>query len=456
MSALQKLGSQATGAHTPLSGRAFVGETLGGKYRVTRVLGLGGMGIVCEARHIELGGRRFAVKLVQRYFAGSELAVARFRREVRAIAAIESDHIVQVTDVGVDETFGLYMVMEFLQGEDLSSHLHRVGQIKPIEAVKIAHQIARGLAKAHEARIIHRDLKPGNVFLTRRDDGSVCVKIYDFGISKLVGDPEKTGTWNAELTAVGMPVGTPQYMSPEQAHGRSDLDPRSDVWSLGAVLFEMLAGRGPYPPRGRVHHTIMRVMSEDPPLLEQVAPWVPVAVAQIVDGALQRDRDRRIPDCNVFAEMLERAMPAAFGMGPARADDEVTVVASRAQPPSDPPPAMTDGDRAGPPRPPTHAPETLTTPRPRQENPEAFEDPHDHHATVVDPVIDLADTSHMRLAAPKNAPNAASPKRRGRGVAALAVLGLATLVAVLVASQAGHIARSSFRSSVAPVPALSR
>jgi serine/threonine-protein kinase len=264
------------------------------------------MGVVCEARHLELGGRRFAVKLVQRYFAGSDIAMARFRREVRAVAAVESDHIVQVTDVGVDEKFGLYMVMEFLQGEDLSTYLHRMAQIKPIEAVKIAHQIARGLAKAHAARIIHRDLKPGNIFLTRREDGSLCVKIYDFGISKLVGDPEKTGTWNAELTGVGMPVGTPQYMSPEQAHGVTDLDARSDVWSLGAVLFEMLAGRGPYPPRGRAHHTIMRVMTEPPPLLETVAPWVPAQVAQVVNAALERDRDRRIPDCNAFADMLER------------------------------------------------------------------------------------------------------------------------------------------------------
>src|SRR5215471_16975002 len=118
MSALPKPAADAAGQPAP-GGRAFVGETLGGKYQVTRVIGVGGMGVVCEARHVELGGRRFAVKLVQRYFAGSDIAMARFRREVRAVAAIESDHIVQVTDVGVDEKFGLYMVMEFLQGEDL-------------------------------------------------------------------------------------------------------------------------------------------------------------------------------------------------------------------------------------------------------------------------------------------------------------------------------------------------
>jgi serine/threonine-protein kinase len=444
MSALPKLGPDATSNHTP-TGRAFVGATLGGKYQVVRVLGVGGMGVVCEARHMELGGRRFAVKLVQRYFAGSDIAMARFRREVRAVAAIESDHIVQVTDVGVDEKFGLYMVMEFLQGEDLSSYLHRLGQMKPIEAVKIGHQIARGLAKAHAARIIHRDLKPGNIFLTRREDGSLCVKIYDFGISKLVGDPDKTGTWNAELTGVGMPVGTPQYMSPEQAHGVNDLDARSDVWSLGAVLFEMLAGRGPYPPRGRAHHTIMRVMTEVPPLLESVAPWVPIEVARVVNAALQRDRDQRIPDCGAFADMLERAMPLAFGGAgpsprPTRVDatDEVTVVVPR----SDPRLAMTNDPRLADtmraPRPPTHAPMTLTTPLPHPRRGEL--------ADALEP-MDADATSHMRIKP--------APQKRARGLVGLAILGVTIACAVALGSHAGRMARGTFHYSVAPASALS-
>jgi serine/threonine protein kinase len=389
---------------------------------------------------------------VQRYFAGSDIAMARFRREVRAVAAIESDHIVQVTDVGVDEKFGLYMVMEFLQGEDLSSYLHRLGQIKPIEAVKIAHQAARGLAKAHAARIIHRDLKPGNIFLTQRDDGSVCVKIYDFGISKLLGDPDKTGTWNAELTGVGMPVGTPQYMSPEQAHGVTDLDPRSDVWSLGAVLFEMLAGRGPYPPRGRAHHTIMRVMTEAPPLLESVAPWVPIEVAKVVNAALQRDRDQRIPDCNAFAEMLERAMPLAFGgpmiaPRPTRVDDEVTMVGPRPRPSSDPRMAMTNDPRFAPtvraPGPPTHAPQTLTTPLPQPQQGEL--------ADSLEPFDDVA-TSHMRVVSPQEA----ALRTRPRGLLGLAVLVLAIAAAVAIGGHAGRIARGTFHYSVAPAAALTR
>jgi serine/threonine-protein kinase len=432
MSASPKIAVDATGTYTPLTGRAYVGATLGGKYQVTRVLGVGGMGVVCEARHVELGGRRFAVKLVQRYFAGSDIAMARFRREVRAIAAIESDHIVQVTDVGVDEKFGLYMVMEFLQGEDLAAYVHRSGQLKPIEAVKIAHQIARGLAKAHAARIIHRDLKPGNVFLTKREDGSLCVKIYDFGISKLLGDPDKTGTWNAELTGVGMPVGTPQYMSPEQAQGM-ELDPRTDVWSLGAVLFEMLAGQGPYPPRGRAHHTIMRVMTEDPPPIEKVAPWVPPSVARVVNMALARDRDQRIEDCGAFAELLERAMPVAFGGAVAsaeRTDDEVTVVSPPPRSPSSDPRLAPTAHAI---HPPTPAPYTLTTPLP--------------------PRLDQPPSSHMRISPWSSA---APRKRGGRGAVGLTILGLAICAAVAIGGHAGKLARGTCRYAVAPASALAR
>src|SRR5512140_2365333 len=164
-----KLDPEATTTYTPSPGRAFMGVTLGGKYEVTGILGVGGMGVVCEARHAQLGGKRFAVKLVQRYFAGSDLAAARFRREVRAIAAVESEHIVQVTDVGQDPELGVYMVMEFLTGEDLATHLHRVKRLPIVDALKIAHQIARGLGAAHAANILHRDLKPGNVFLIPRE-----------------------------------------------------------------------------------------------------------------------------------------------------------------------------------------------------------------------------------------------------------------------------------------------
>lgn len=327
---------EATTTYTPPATRvagAFIGAVLGGKYEVTGVLGVGGMGVVCEARHRELGGKRFAVKLMQRFFAGSELASARFRREVRALAAVENEHIVQITDVGVDAEHGLYMVMELLHGEDLASYLARSGRMRTADALRVALQVARALGAAHAAGILHRDLKPGNVFLVRRDDDAPFVKLFDFGISKNLANIDgegASGTWSADLTGVGMPVGTPQYMSPEQAQGVSDVDGRTDVWALGAVLFEMLAGRSPFVPKGRAHHTLMRVMTEAPPRIEQVAPWVPPAVARVVNAALSRDRERRIPDCKAFAELLEMAL----GVAPSgarelvrpRTDREVTVV----------------------------------------------------------------------------------------------------------------------------------
>jgi eukaryotic-like serine/threonine-protein kinase len=406
-----------------------VGATLGGKYQVTRVLGVGGMGVVCEARHLELGGKRFAVKLVQRYFAGSDIAIARFRREVRAVAAIESDHIVQVTDVGIDQKFGLYMVMEFLQGEDLAMYLHKNRHVKPIEAVKIAHQIARGLAKAHAARIIHRDLKPGNVFLTRREDGTTCVKVYDFGISKLLGDPDKTGTWSVELTGIGMPVGTPQYMSPEQAHGAEDLDARTDVWSLGAVLFEMLAGRPPYVAKGRAHNTILRVMTEAPPRLQEVAPWVPPAVADVVNAALERERERRIPDCGVFAELLERAMPLAFGGSPSGSQHRYEDVTAIAAPMRAAPASHLE----------IHDAQTVRTPL----SPEARRE----LAALLEPE---PPSSHMRLS--RRAP----PRRGMRGLVGLVMLSCAIAGAIAIEGHASKAARGLARYAVAPASAPAR
>ncbi len=460
-----KLDPEATTTYTPSPGRAFMGATLGGKYEVTGILGVGGMGVVCEARHTQLGGKRFAVKLVQRFFAGSDLAAARFRREVRAVAAVESDHIVQITDVGTDDQFGLFMVMEYLQGEDLATHLHRVGRMKTVDALKIAHQIALGLDAAHAANIIHRDLKPGNVFLLPRADGAPFVKIFDFGISKQMGDPDKSGTWSAELTGVGMPVGTPQYMSPEQAQGIPDLDPRTDVWALGAVLFEMLAGRSPYEPKGRAHHTIMRILTEAPPRLEQVAPWVPPAVARIVNAALARDRDQRIPDCRSFAELLEQAIPGALRTSsPRRAptDNEVTRVAPN---PTNPPPNRApypsiDVEVSVAARPPL-----LTTPLPEQLNPYATatlppapRGPASHIRVMRDigeeqtVVIDLPGTP-TPTQTPTQPPMRVAQPRRGRGMVGMLAFSLALAAVVLVAGHAAKGGRFPTLRTYAAAPA---
>ena len=176
-------------------GQALVGATIAGKYRIKRLIGVGGMGSVYEGQHVDLA-KRVAVKIIDSAAVMSPELATRFKREARAASAVESEGIVQVFDVGRDPQVGLYMVMEFLQGEDLEMRLRRqVGRrLDPLIAADIGHQVARALAKAHGARVIHRDLKPANIFLTDRDDGSTRVKVLDFGISKLLASEQSMAT----------------------------------------------------------------------------------------------------------------------------------------------------------------------------------------------------------------------------------------------------------------------
>ncbi len=289
---------------------SLVGLAVGGKYEIRRVLGAGGMGVVCEAVHLDLG-KRVAVKLIDKSMKESELIVARFRREARAAGQINSEHIVDVFDVGADARVGLYMVMEHLTGEDLQGRLERDKRIDVKTGVMIAHQIARALAKAHEAGVIHRDLKPANVYLTQRDNGQMLVKLLDFGVSKLLVD----GPGNARITGSGTPIGTPLYMSPEQAEGRDDVDGRADIWSLGAVMYEALAGAPPFADRGSYHGTIVGILTSRPKLLQDAAPWVPPELAKVVDAMLVHDRDARIPDAATVTQRLLDAFPTVLPDG---------------------------------------------------------------------------------------------------------------------------------------------
>jgi serine/threonine-protein kinase len=288
-------------APTAATGENLVGSTVAGKYRVSRLLGAGGMGAVYEAEHVELG-KRVAIKVIRPTFAASEEISERFRREARAASLVESDGIVQVFDVGQDAAAGLYMVMELLQGEDLSVRLAREPRLPAPLAVGIAIQAARALAKAHAAGVIHRDLKPANLFLVEAEDGSLRVKVLDFGISKLTRDqPEASG--NGALTRTGAVLGTAQYMSPEQAQGLP-VDARTDVWSLGAVLFEALAGRSAFRDMDTYEQTIIQIVTTSPSPLRVVAPWVDPGVAAVVDAALSPGIDDRIRDCAALVERL--------------------------------------------------------------------------------------------------------------------------------------------------------
>jgi len=164
-----------------------LGATIAGKYRLRRRIGIGGMGTVYEAEHVELG-KRVAIKIIDADGAMSAELVLRFKREARTASAVESENIVQVFDVGFDPEAGLFMVMEYLVGEDLEHRLRREGKLDVATAVHVAHQTARALAKAHASRVVHRDLKPANIFLTSTEDGALRVKVLDFGISKITSD----------------------------------------------------------------------------------------------------------------------------------------------------------------------------------------------------------------------------------------------------------------------------
>ena len=203
-----------------------LGATYADKYRIVRVLGEGAMGAVYEAQHVDTG-RRLAVKVIHRELINDAI-LTRFEREARAAGAIETQHIAEVIDAGKDAASGTpYLVMEYLEGEDLQHLLERLGPLPPDLALRIAAQACLGLAKAHEVSVVHRDIKPGNIFLARREEGEIVVKIVDFGIAKIkaaqLGQGEGTG-----LTRTGTIVGTPLYMSPEQARGVRDLDARTD------------------------------------------------------------------------------------------------------------------------------------------------------------------------------------------------------------------------------------
>jgi serine/threonine protein kinase len=285
-----------------------IGATLAGKYTLTRLIGSGAFGAVYEAMNVELE-KRVAVKLIDPEYVRHEEVVARFQIEAKAASRVESEHIIQVFDVGSDETHGLYQVMELLHGEDLADRLDREFKLSPSLAVHIATQAARGLAKAHAAGVVHRDLKPANLFLVTREDGSLLVKIVDFGISKLIGHREP-GAKGRALTRTGTSVGTPNYMSPEQARGL-DVDGRTDVWALGLVLYEMLSGAPGYPHEASYEDTVIAIATAPEPRILDVAPWVPKEVAAVVDKAITRDLVERVPDCTELARLLTEAMPNA-------------------------------------------------------------------------------------------------------------------------------------------------
>jgi serine/threonine-protein kinase len=278
-----------------------VGTVLGEHYRITRLIGVGGMGAIYEASHLG-AGKRVAVKLMSKQLAAHPEALARFRREVKVTTELAHPHIVDVFDFGESPTGEPYLVMEFLDGEDLGHRLEREGSVPLAVAVQIIKQVASALSVAHAEGVVHRDLKPDNVFLLRVADGEVFVKIVDFGISKVL---KATTT---KLTVARAVVGTPEFMAPEQASGRIDwIDHRTDQWALAVLAWHMLSGRLPFW-KPEVNLILTQVISEDPtPLHPDLAPLIPREVDKVLRRALSKKREDRFPTINAFARAFEAA-----------------------------------------------------------------------------------------------------------------------------------------------------
>jgi eukaryotic-like serine/threonine-protein kinase len=284
-----------------------IGETLNGQYRIVRQLGGGGMGAVFEAEDTT-SGEHVAVKVISTGdLAKDKALIGRFQREAKAASSVDTDHIVRVLQTGTDPTSGQpFMVMEYLLGEDVSHLFRRLGPLPPELALRIGAQACAGLQKAHEQNVIHRDIKPANLFLAQKARTDLLVvKILDFGIAKIRMD-KANGTDTTGLTRTGSMVGSPLYMSPEQARGSKTIDHRADLWSLGIVLYQALTGRTPNQDIDALGELIIAICSELPRPVQEVAPWVDPAVAAIVHGVLRFDPGERF---QTAAEMLAAIRP---------------------------------------------------------------------------------------------------------------------------------------------------
>ena len=268
---------------------------IGGKYRIERLLGRGGMGTVYAATHVHLN-TQVALKFLNPNFLDNAQVVERFMREAHATARLNSEHVCRVMDVDRDGT--PFIVMEMLDGTDLSRLIRSRGPLGHETAADYVAQACAGLAEAHAAKIVHRDLKPGNLFLARRGDGSQLVKVLDFGVAKSQAQQDFSLTQTANV------VGSPGYMSPEQLRSSKVVDVRTDVWALGVILYELVVGRQPFRAEAITDLALMITLDPTPPLL-----GVPPKYAAIVNRCLEKSPDKRYPDVMSLAAALVEFVP---------------------------------------------------------------------------------------------------------------------------------------------------
>jgi serine/threonine protein kinase len=279
------------------TGSSLINETIG-NYRVVGLLGEGGMGVVYLAQHPVIG-RQVAIKLLHAALARDQDIVARFFNEARAIHMIGHENIVEILDFGQTASGQPYFIMEYLRGESLSEAVAR-GVMPQEEVELIAGQMCTALAAAHSKGIVHRDLKPHNVQLCQHADGRMLVKILDFGVAKILTAPDGSPSVK---TRTGSLVGTPLYMSPEQCKGAGVVDHRTDIYSLGVMLFEMLAGRPPFMAEG-VGELFAKHMLEEPPSLIDLAPETRPHLAAAIMKSLAKEADDRFADMDEFRRAL--------------------------------------------------------------------------------------------------------------------------------------------------------
>ncbi len=283
----------------------LVGQVVGGRYKVEKLLGAGGMGTVYKAIHTTIG-HPVALKVLQSKLVNSTDVFRRFRQEAKAASKIGHDNIVSITDFGSLPDGAPYFVMEYLEGEDLATIIERRGAIDWRDAYRIGIQICSALQAAHDAGIIHRDVKPDNFFLTTRGEDENFIKVLDFGIAKLVGDEASI------VTRTGVFLGTPEYTAPEQVDGL-ELDPRVDIYGVGILLYQLIVGHVPF--RGDDEFEILdQHMNATPTRPSQARPrsGIPARAEGVILRALEKDRRHRHQSMADFAKALQKALDVDF------------------------------------------------------------------------------------------------------------------------------------------------
>jgi eukaryotic-like serine/threonine-protein kinase len=311
--AVTKVGTPPTAPASSVAADPLIGTVLADRYEIVRRIGEGGMGAVYEGRHTVLG-RPVAVKVLLEKFHDRTELVARLLQEARLASAIGHENIVDVTDFGTTSDGRAFVVMEFLEGESLAELVIRDAPLAVERCLRMARQVASALGAAHGKGIVHRDVKPENVFLLRRGEQDF-VKVVDFGVSKAVRSRDD-GAELTRLTRTGMVLGTPLYMSPEQARGGEDVDARADIWALGVMLYECLTGEVPFRANNYLA-VISQVLTQDvlPPSKLRPELGIPPAVETIVMRAMEKDREKRYQSMAELERDLDRILAGDPNVG---------------------------------------------------------------------------------------------------------------------------------------------